>query len=129
MNLHDEPAPGHPAAEFTLLRVKGLCAECGNNTLFLNTTGEIRCSFSECPDDYATTKILSIAVPYHVVRLGESHFSMMHPLNERKEPELIFNECPLQRFITTQVAPPQSPGLYQVTWNVQTKSWVWEEHE
>ena len=125
MSVFSEPAPGHPAAEFTLLEIKGLCPECGNNSLFLNVTGEIRCRFNECPDSYAASKILAIAVPYHIVRLGESHFSMMHPLKERKEPDIIFSDCALQKYIETCVAPPQSPGLYRVSRNPGNTEWIW----
>ena len=125
--INYETTTGHLPTEFTLLQVKGICPECGNNTLILNVTGELRCAFRNCPDNYAATKILSIAVPYHIVKLGESRFSMMHPLKERKEPEVIFSECELHSHLMSSVVPPQKPGLYKVTG--EKGDWTWEKYD
>jgi len=93
--------------------VQGYCPMGCGQTLFLGDGGYVTCSFSECPERSAVSDILDDRETEHIVELGDSSFSVQHPLRERLNGDLF--TCALHQWISDLPGPPRRPGRYRAT--------------
>lgn len=97
-------------------RVAGRCPMGCGETLFLavygHERGEVTCYWHECPNPSAADSILAESETEHVVRIGETGFSITHPLRERIDGAL--HECRLHEWLHDLDGPPAKPGMYRV---------------
>jgi hypothetical protein len=102
--------------------VRGFCPACGWETLFLSTGGNVVCSRLTCPRPTAADEILDTQETGHLVELDPFDYSMVHPLIERLDNQLL--DCELAKYMRSLAGPPVEPGRYRVTW--VDEDWVWE---
>jgi Family of unknown function (DUF6085) len=109
--------------------VQGYCPMGCGQTLFLGEGGFITCSLAECPRPDAATLVLEEQETDHVVVFSDDDtFTIMHPLRERLDGELM--TCPLHTYLVDLTGPPVSPGQYHVSYlGVHTDHWEFEEIE
>lgn len=109
-------------------RVQGHCPMGCGETLFLGSGGYVTCSFSTCPRPDAVADLLDDHETEHIVELGESGFTVRHPLRERLDDALM--QCDLHAYIASLPGPPSKPGRYRVRWDdckvAERQSWCWE---
>lgn len=103
-------------------RVAGFCPMGCGESLTLATGGQIRCEYPLCPRPTAASEILADPQTGHIVELGVRDFSIIHPLRERLDGQLL--ECELNEYLQDLGGPPQPPGRYRVTGSGET--WTWE---
>lgn len=109
-------------AEAQVRKVAGYCPMGCGQTLLLDADGRVVCSYLQCPDPGIVDTILGENEPHHIVVLHEEHYSIVHPLRERKEHELL--DCPLHRWLEEQEGPPSVSGRYRV--RAHEGGWAWE---
>lgn len=91
-------------------RVAGHCPMGCGQTLFLGEGGHITCSWIECPNPTIVDEILDDAETCDLVVIGETNYTIAHPLRERATD---MSGCPLHQWLATQEAPPVEPGRYR----------------
>ncbi len=96
-----------------LRRVGGYCPMGCGATLYLGGAGAVACSSTGCPRPAAVDELLQDRETEHIVVLGESEFTVRHPLRERLDDELM--TCDLHQRIARSDGPPEPPGRYRVT--------------
>jgi hypothetical protein len=103
--------------------IKGYCPMGCGSTLFLGEGGFVTCSWINCPDPEAVTKILEGAAERdHTVLITETMWTMQHPLRERVENDLF--QCEMGKRITNYTAKVLlEPGLYRIS---SSPPWDWE---
>ncbi len=101
--------------------VRGHCPACGSASLFLGTGGYVTCSVIDCPRPTAVSDLLDDRETEHVVFIGETDFTIRHPLLERLDDALL--NCDLHERITACDGPPATPGRYRVS-SIGGR-WVW----
>jgi hypothetical protein len=84
---------------------------CGT-TLFLGSGGYVTCSRASCPRPDATASILEDGEYEHLVEIGETGFTVRHPLRERLDDQLL--RCDLHARLAAAAGPPHRPGRYRV---------------
>ena len=87
------------------------CPACRERKLHLMTSGLIRCMNRACPSPRAAQEILEGDEGVDIVQIGESDFSILHPLRERIEGGLF--DCPVNRYLASLGEPPALPGRYR----------------
>jgi len=95
------------------IRVQGYCPMGCGQTLHLTSGGTIACRHSSCPRRYAAAEVLYDEETEHVVELGETTFTVRHPLRERLDDALM--TCQLHEYLAQLDGPPAPPGRYRVT--------------
>jgi hypothetical protein len=108
-------------------RVKGYCPMGCGETLFLGSGDYITCSYIDCPQPDAVSTLLDDREIQHIVDIGETTFTVRHPLRERLNDALL--NCRLHNDIAAMSGPPAKPGRYRVSWDgAQTPpiNWHWE---
>lgn len=93
--------------------VKGYCPMGCGPTLFLGSGGYVTCSWWRCPDPGAVSDLLDDRESEHVVVIGESTFTVRHPLRERLNDDLA--ECDLHDWLASLPGPPRLPGRYRAS--------------
>jgi hypothetical protein len=93
-------------------RVVGYCPFGCGRTLFLAEGGYVTCSLVGCPRPDAVVDLLADDEAEHVVEVGESEFTVRHPLRERLDEALM--RCDLHRWMAALPGPPRQPGRYRV---------------
>lgn len=106
-------------------RIQGNCPMGCGETLFIGSGGYITCSYIPCPRPDAVATILAERETEHIVNFGRTTFSLLHPLRERLDGELL--DCALGRHITDLAGPPVCPGRYRA--QLVDDRWTWEEVE
>lgn len=101
--------------------INGFCPMGCGKTLYLDGP-DIACCNSKCPRDTAAAEILADPQTGHIVELGMRDFSIIHPLRERLDGQLL--ECELSECLQDLGEPPQPPGRYRVTGSGE--NWTWE---
>lgn len=91
--------------------IHGYCPACGSGTLFVGD-GHVTCSLAGCPEPDAADSILSDPETEHIVQIGETEFTVCHPLIERAAERLM--DCDLHKDIAALSGPPVQPGRYRV---------------
>lgn len=102
-------------------RVAGHCPGCGSSSLFVANGGHITCARLDCPDPCAADRVLDDRETEHIVLIGESSFSLQHPLRERGED--LFN-CNMHERLSALDGPPAAPGRYRVTHDGERFRWM-----
>lgn len=102
-------------------KVAGYCPMGCGDTLFLGSGGYVTCSLDVCPYPDAVSNILDDRETEHVVDLGDSVFTVRHPLRERLDDDLM--RCKLHERIASLSGPPRRPGRYRVS--PHANSWTW----
>jgi hypothetical protein len=103
--------------------IKGYCPMGCGETLFRSDTGYITCSYEDCIDPSAVSKILKDIEVQHIVNLEETAFSIKHPLCERVEDDLF--RCDIFRLIGQLDSPPGEPGKYRVFVSAFSRKLIW----
>jgi len=103
--------------------VDGFCPMGCGKTLFLGSAGHVTCSWCECPNPGAAADILSIPETEHIVQLGESTFTVQHPLRERLNGDLW--GCRLHQHLGRSSGPPAIPGRYRVYVDGDARPTTW----
>lgn len=101
--------------------VQGYCPACGSGSLFLGTRGYVTCSVNDCPRPTAVSDLLDDRETEHVVNIGETGFTVRHPLLERLDDALL--TCTVHERLSRYDGPPVEPGRYRVG-EVEGR-WVW----
>lgn len=113
--------------------VQGYCPMGCGQTLFLGEGGFITCATLECPRPDAATLVLEEQETDHVVVFSDDDdtFTIMHPLRERLDGELVI--CPLHIYLVGLTGPPVTPGQYHVSYlgagGPDSAAWEFEEIE
>ena len=84
--------------------------------------GRITCTLIGCPCPDAVSAILADRETDHVVELGETEWTIRHPLRERLDDQLI--TCDLHSQLVAAAGPPQRPGRYRVR-ALPDNRWSW----
>lgn len=103
--------------------VAGHCPACGAESLFLAESGHITCARLDCPRPTATDELLAERETEHIVAIGETSFTLRHPLIERLDDTLM--GCDLHMRITAANQPPWQPGRYRIL-RASDGRWAWE---
>lgn len=103
--------------------VAGNCPMGCGETLFVGSGGYITCSYVRCPRPDAVSVILGERETEHVVQLKQHDFSILHPLRERLDDELL--RCDLHTYLIGLDGPPRQPGRYRA--RLVDGTWRWEE--
>lgn len=107
------PSSGAWAATVDSVRlVDGYCPMGCGKSLVLSEGGVVFCDDVDCPRPTAASEILGDPETEHIVELGETTFTVRHPLRERLDDQLM--ECALHRWIAARDEPPEPPGRYRV---------------
>lgn len=104
-----------------MVKVAGYCPACGSKTLFVGDEGHVTCSLLGCSDPGIVDRILSDRETEHVAVIGETNFTLLHPLRERGEDLFA---CSMHAQISAFDGPPVKPGRYRVT---NKDGWRWTE--
>lgn len=107
----DHPEHEAPGTRHGLPWVRGNCPMGCGQTLFLGDGGHITCSKADCPRPSAVDELLHDRETEHIVELGETSFTVRHPLRERLDDALM--ECGLHSRIAAGSGPPVPPGRYR----------------
>lgn len=102
--------------------VKGYCPMGCGQTLFLASGGHITCRLDVCPNPTAVDDILAWPEHEHVVTFASKDFTILHPLRERLNNELV--NCDLHAFCRHLDGPPVEPGNYRARGSGD--KWTWE---
>lgn len=102
--------------------VQGYCPMGCGKTLMLGTGGHITCRNIPCPNPTAVDSILGWPEHEHIVTFGDTDFSILHPLRERLNHELV--NCELHKFCHSLAGPPVRPGRYRA--RRSGDRWTWE---
>lgn len=102
--------------------IVGWCPMGCGTTLFVGSGGHITCSFLGCPRPTAVDELLEERETEHLVQLGETSFTVQHPLRERLDADLW--TCDVHRKIEELDGPPRQPGRYRVIVRPGTP-WAW----
>lgn len=102
--------------------IQGYCPMGCGRTLFVADGGHITCSYVYCPRPTAVDELLEDRETEHTVDLGETGFTVRHPLRERLDDALM--ECQLHEEIAALSGPPAVPGRYRV--RSVFAGWSWE---
>jgi hypothetical protein len=94
-------------------QVQGYCPMGCGETLFLGVGGYVTCAKLKCPRPDAVSTILDHRETEHIVKLLAKDFSIIHPLRERIDEELL--NCKLHQYLIGLNGPPHKPGRYRVT--------------
>lgn len=95
--------------------VQGHCPMGCGETLFLGSGGYVTCSWFSCPRPDAASLLLEQTETDHVVEFADDDtFTIMHPLRERLEGELM--ACPLHAYLVGLVGPPVAAGRYHASY-------------
>lgn len=108
------------------MRIIGLCPMGCGETLFVASGGFITCSYIKCPRPDAVSTILAERETEHIVQLLPHDFSILHPLRERLDNELL--RCDLHAYLRGLDGPPRQPGRYCARKAIDG-SWTWERAE
>lgn len=94
--------------------VQGYCPMGCGETLLLGEGGYVTCSWIECPDPEAVTKLLAVKPETdHIVLFAEDDgFTLQHPVRERIAGNLF--DCELHEYLVSLAGPPVLPGRYRV---------------
>jgi hypothetical protein len=103
--------------------VAGFCPMGCGATLFLASAGMVVCCAPECPRGTAVCEILAENEQGHIVEVDPFNFSMVHPLRERLDQELL--DCELSQYLQGLAGPPVQTARYRVTGS--GTDWVWEK--
>lgn len=110
------------------VEVAGYCPMGCGQTLQLDGGGTVLCADGDCPNPLAVDTILGDPEREHIVELGDSVFTVQHPLRERVSDELLL--CGLHQWLSDQAGPPAPPGRYRVLPSVRiTSPWIFEPME
>lgn len=115
-----EPAPELGVSDRT---IAGHCPMGCGTTLFVGAGGHITCSNIPCPNPTAVDTILAERETEHIVQLKQHDFSILHPLRERLDNELL--RCDLHAYLIGLDGPPRQPGRYRARRDIDG-AWVWE---
>ncbi len=111
--------------------VQGYCPMGCGRTLFLADGGYVTCSYVHCPRRDAVADLLADTETEHIVKFGETEFTVRHPLRERLDDALM--DCDLHSDIAAMSGPPVRPGTYRARWadyHAETPGygqWTWTE--
>lgn len=108
-------------------QVKAYCPWCGHRGLFVGVEGHLTCPAVECRRPTAADELLDDQEIAHVVTLGDTEFTIRHPLHERLDDRLM--ECDLHRYLADLSGPPWAPGRYRVQRAQSTDQWRWNRLE
>lgn len=103
--------------------IVGYCPMGCGRTLFVGSGGHITCSYIPCPNPAAVDQILGDSETEHVVMLGETGFTVRHPLRERLGDALM--ACQVHERIAAYDGPPHQPGRYRVAVISPDDRWIW----
>lgn len=103
--------------------IAGHCPMGCGTTLFVGSGGYITCSFINCPRPDAVAVILAERETEHIVQLKRHDFSILHPLRERLDNELL--RCDLHAYLVGLDGPPRQPGRYCARKAIDG-TWTWE---
>lgn len=101
----------------------GYCPMGCGTTLFVGAGGHITCSLIGCPRPTAVDEILAERETEHIVTLLPHDFSILHPLRERLDQELL--RCDLHAYLIGLDGPPRQPGRYCARKAIDD-TWTWE---
>lgn len=96
-----------------------VCPACGYKAVEVNEDGltriaTLRCRAPKCTRPDAAQRILTEhGTPNHAVEVGRTTFSIVHPLIERLDHQLL-TDCPLEQWMNALSGPPVTPGRYVV---------------
>lgn len=104
--------------------VAGFCPMGCGETLQLAELvgGQVVCLDENCPRPTAAAELLADRETDHIVELGETEFTVRHPLRERLDDALM--ECSLHRRIAGLFVPAADPGRYRVVWPLPEEGWA-----
>ncbi len=103
--------------------VQGFCPMGCGRTLFLGAGGHVTCAYLPCPRPGAVDEILATRESEHLVTFGPEGFSILHPLKERLDEDLL--ECALHEYLSSLSGPPFQLGRYRAVKGDQ--DWLWQE--
>jgi hypothetical protein len=109
-------------------KTAGHCPMGCGQTLFAGAGGHITCSHIGCKRPTAVDELLHDRETEHIVEIGQTGFTIRHPLRERLDDALM--ECKLHERIAALSGPPARPGRYRVTANTgqfPEGAWHWQE--
>ena len=106
-------------------RVEGYCPMGCGRTLFLGNSGYVTCSWLECSNPSAASRVLCEPEVEHIVVIREGDFTIQHPLRERLDGDMF--DCELHRWLTAREGPPAALGRYRV--RADGPSWTFEQAE
>lgn len=94
--------------------VRGYCPMGCGETLFLGEGGYVTCSWFSCPMPDAVSRLIEDRpeTGHIAVFADDDTFTIEHSVRERLSGSLF--DCPLQKYLTSLVAAPVSPGRYRV---------------
>lgn len=101
--------------------INGFCPMGCGETLYLEGA-DVACVSLKCPRDTAASEILADPESGHIVELGVRDLSIIHPLRERLDGQLL--ECELSEYLQDLGGPPQPPGRYRVAGSGETWEWA-----
>ena len=101
--------------------VAGYCPACGKQSLRLMARGHVTCCRLDCPHPDAASVILHDPETQHIVQLGETEFTVRHPLIERLGDALM--DCDLHAEIAAGDGPPFAVGKYRVSGTAGARRW------
>jgi hypothetical protein len=104
--------------------VQGRCPMGCGETLILAEGGFATCSSLSCPRPAAASELLADGEAAHIVQLGETDFTIRHPLHERLDDALM--QCELHVHVAALPGPPRQPGRYRVRAS-GPDMWSWEQ--
>mgnify|MGYP000885609917 FL=1 len=95
-------------------KVAGSCPVCGSRSLFIASGDYVTCGYLQCPDPTFVADLLvdHCRVRDHIVNLGDTSFSIQHPVRERRDGELF--DCGLHAWLNRLTGPPRVGGRYRV---------------
>lgn len=93
--------------------IHGFCPMGCGRTLFIDAEHRVRCSNDFCTDPLAVHDILADPETEHVVQLTDSSFTIVHPLRERRDDEMMV-KCTVHDAFSALGGPPAPPGRYRV---------------
>lgn len=94
-----------------MIELNGHCPMGCGWTLAVSQAGDVWCSRADCPRPNAVGLILADNETEHLVKFGESTFTVLHPLRERLDNQLM--ECTVHDEVSGLDGPPVPPGLYR----------------
>jgi len=106
--------------------ISGYCPMGCGQTLSVMAKGHVTCRKLECPRPDAVSEILADAETEHVVKFGETTFTVRHPLRERLDGQLM--DCQVHEWVAALDGPPVPPGTYRAAPpNDAGGVWSWTE--
>lgn len=109
-----------------MMHIRGFCPMgCGQSLYLDEGFMRVVCMSLECPRDTAVDEILADPETGHLAKIGSRDFSLVHPLRERLDQDLL--HCELNQYLTELGGPPVEPGRYRVTQSTAPDTWAWED--